>query len=60
MYEMGIHKVQILHAEADKMIETDSLSTTMAVCSLEGWVSTLGWMIRSQMTVDSHFRTRER
>ncbi len=60
MYEMGIHKVQILHAEADKMIETDSLSTTMAVCSLEGWVSTLGWMIRSQMTVDSHFRTCER
>jgi hypothetical protein len=41
MCEMGIHKVQILHAEADKMIETDSLSTTMAVCSLEGWVSTL-------------------
>lgn len=36
------------------MVETDSPSTTMAVCSLEGWVSTLGWMIGSRMTVDSH------
>ena len=59
MYEKGIQKVQILHAEGNKMIETDSLSTTMAVCSLEGWVSTLGWMIGSRMTVNSHVRIWE-
>ena len=45
MHEKEVQKVSIQSTEGDKMVETDSLSTTMAVCPLEGWVSTVGWMI---------------